>query len=202
MLILEIRKLTGRSKRSVIHFEDGEDIVLYSSEVHSLGLFEGDDLPKEEYDRILEEILLPRAKKRVLHLLEKQDRTRENLLHKLSEGGYPGNVAEEAVSYAEGFHYVDDERLARNYVAFHQDKKSRFRIKRDLMSKGVSSELADVVIDEEYTASEKDQIIGLLEKKNYDPKTASPKERNSVYRFLVSRGYKTSDVVSALGDNF
>ncbi|MBQ4373989.1 MAG: regulatory protein RecX, partial [Lachnospiraceae bacterium] len=112
------------------------DLVLYKREVKTYGLEAGEELSEEAYQRILEETLIPRAKRRAMHLLEKQDRTRKNLEDKLRESDYPQTAIDAAIAYVESFHYIDDERYARSYVHFHQEGKSKRRIQQDLMQKG------------------------------------------------------------------
>lgn len=198
MLILEIRPVRKGSKRYTVRVEGLEPFVLYSGEIRSLHLEEGDELSSEIHDRIVSEILLPRAKKRALHLLEQQDRTGSNLLMKLREGGYPSDIAAEAVEYAASFGYVDDERFAINYIEYHQESRSRLRIERDLLAKGISRDMIGRMMDEYYTSSQTDQIIAVLEKKKFDPEEDDRRKKDSIYRLLLGRGYSPSDISDAL----
>ncbi len=196
MLILSIDEQPGKKvKKSKVRLQGGEDLCLYTKEVNRLGLKAGEELSDVAYEDILTMILIPRAKKRAMHLLEKQDRTRKNLSDKLRESGYPMRAVEEAVSYVESYHYIDDDRYARNYIRYHQEGKSRRRIYEDLYKKGIAKEVIEQAIEEEYSASEEDQIIALLEKKHYDASTVDMKEKSRIYRFLLGRGfsYQTID---------
>ena len=196
MTILSIEELPGKKvKKSKVRLQGGEDLCLYMKEVNRLGLKAGDELTDEVYEDIMTMILIPRAKKRAMHLLEKQDRTRANLAQKLREGGYPTRAVEEAVAYVESYHYIDDDRYARNYIRYHQEGKSRRRIFEDLLKKGVAKDVIESALEEEYSASEEDQILDLLRKKHYDLETADLKEKSKIYRFLLGRGfsYQTID---------
>ena len=187
----------SKTRRIRLVLEDGSQFCLYEKEVRRLGLSEGEDLPDEVYHKLVTEVLLPRAKRRALHLLEKQDRTRASLISKLTESGYPTEVIREAVAYVESFHYIDDDRYARNYIRYHQASKSRTRIKNDLLQRGVSREVIDAAM-EEYVSSEAELIQTLLIKKHFDPERADDRERSRVFRFLLGRGFSLSDVKSAL----
>ncbi|SDW32690.1 regulatory protein [Lachnospiraceae bacterium KHCPX20] len=199
MIITEICQLRPKSKMKRVKMEDGSSFVLYSGEIRRMSfLREGNDLSREERDTIFQEILLPRAKKRCLHLLEKQDYTSRSLIRKLTQGGYPEELAEAAVAYAASFHYVDDLRYAQNFVRFHQDKKSVKRLRMDLMAKGVSSDLIDMAIETELTVDETAQIQELLKKKHYDPTEKDPKIKAKMYRFLAGRGYASSLILDAM----
>ena len=195
MLVLSVKDLPGkRSHKVKVRFEGGVDLCLYKKECSRFGIEEGIDFLEEDYERLLSEVLIPRAKRRAMHLLEKQDRTRANLSQKLFESGYPYEAIEEALSYVESYHYIDDSRYAKNYVRYHQDRKSKKKIYEDLLKKGISKELILAAIEEEYFASEEEMILTLLDKRHYDLKTADFKEKSKMYRFLLGRGFRADDI--------
>ena len=195
MIVSEIRRGQMGRGRIVICFDgDRQDICLYPVEFKKLGISEGDDLPDDEYDRIVSSVLIPRARRRALHLLEKQDRTRADLAGKLRMGGYPDEVIQDAVEYVASYNYIDDVRYARSYIDYHQDVRSRRRLTSDLLKKGISAEIIEQVMEESFNASEEEQIRRLVEKKHYDRESADEKQRASMYRFLASRGYRSSDI--------
>lgn len=144
--------------------------------------------------------VVKRAKKKALSLLERQDRTESQLLTKLKEKGFPEYACEEAVAYVRSFHYIDDERYARNYIRYRQDSKSRQQLKLELLKKGVEKEVIDLALDEEYENEERDMIFALLRKKKYDPLTADVKEKNRLMGFLLRRGFSASDVKNCMRD--
>lgn len=194
-----IKELIPKDKgKSAILFEDGTEVVLYKGEVRKLGLKEGMVVSEELYHQIMVEILGMRAKKRAMHLLERQDRTEKQLYDKLKQNGYPESCIEEAVSYVKSYHYIDDLRYARNYIRYHQEKKSLQRLKMDLMRKGVSKEVIEAAIEEEYLFDEKRKIRELLEKKHYSNGTMDENAKRKLYQFLLRRGFKSSDVLSVM----
>lgn len=198
MTILDIQLVPRKKNKYKVHLQGGMDLVLYKREVKTYGLEAGGELSEEAYQRILEETLIPRAKRRAMHLLEKQDRTRKNLEDKLRESDYPQTAIDAAIAYVESFHYIDDERYARSYVHFHQEGKSKRRIQQDLMQKGIDRDVIALVLEEEYETSEADMIRDLLRKKHYDPESADAKERSKMYRFLAGRGFSSGDISRVL----
>lgn len=198
MTILDIQLVPRKKNKYKVHLQGGMDLVLYKREVKTYGLEAGEELSEEAYQRILEETLIPRAKRRAMHLLEKQDRTRKNLEDKLRESDYPQTAIDAAIAYVESFHYIDDERYARSYVHFHQEGKSKRRIQQDLMQKGIDRDVIALVLEEEYETSEADMIRELLRKKHYDPESADAKERSKMYRFLAGRGFSSGDISRVL----
>ena len=192
---MEVKSLVKLTKgRAKICLDNGADFVLYKKEYEAYGIEEGAFLPEEKYQEICQEILIPRCKKRGLHLLEKQDRTEKNLRDKLSEGGYPEAVIDIAIDYINSFGYIDDARMAASHIRFYQDSRSRQRLKQDLLSKGVSAEVIERVLDEEYTADEQELIKSLLIKKGYDSENATYEQRAKMYRFLMSRGFSSDSI--------
>ncbi len=192
MEVLSLVKLTkGRAK---ICLAGGADFVLYKKEYESYGIEEGAELSEADYQEIVREILIPRCKKRAMHLLEKQDRSEKNLRDKLKEGGYSEDIIDVAIDYINSYGYLDDARMAASHIRFYQDSRSKQRLRQDLMNKGVSSEVIDRVLEEEYTGSEEELIKRLLEKKKYDPDTATYEDRGKIYRFLASKGFSSESI--------
>lgn len=186
------------NKRSKVRLDNGTDLCLYKGEIRKLHIEEGLEITDEVFQLICDDILTPRCRSRALHLLEKQDRTESNLRNKLLEGGHIEACIEDAIQYCKDYGYVDDERYARNYIAFHQNNRSRQRLKQDLYGKGVPSSLIDICLDEYFDADELGQIKELLRKRHYDAENATYEERSKQYRFLRGKGYSNDAVNRAL----
>lgn len=88
MYILEIKNAGTAKGKYKVCLEGGTDFVLYRKELAKFDLKEGQDLSEDTYEQILREVQIPRAKKRAMHLLEKMDRTEQQLISKLKENGY------------------------------------------------------------------------------------------------------------------
>lgn len=191
--------------RVSIRFEDGVEAELYRGELYKLSkeeqyllLKEGNYIPIELYDKVLTKLLGIRVKKRALFLLERMDRTEHQLYEKLRRSGYPEVCVQAAVDYVKQYHYIDDLKYARNYVRYHQQKKSRQRLRTDLMQKGVAGEVIERALEEEYVSDEREKIIELLEKRHYDCDSADRKEQQRMYQFLMRRGYKSGDILAVM----
>ena len=198
VVVQSIERLTGGKRRLTL--DNGEVWVLYRGELHNFHLTEGAEISDAQFLEIRTDVLGKRAKKRAMHLLERMDRTEQQLRGKLTEGGYPADLVEEAIDYVRSYHYVDDERYADTYVQLHGETKSRGRLLMELQGRGIDRELAEQVLsahDEE--RDEPDMIRKLLEKRHFDPEEASPEERRRMYGYLMRRGFKSSDVFRAIG---
>lgn len=145
----------------------------------------------KEYESIEEMVLA--AKKKALSLLQVQDRTEAQLRTKLLENGFPESVVEIAMEYVQSFHYIDDERYARNYVDSRQGAKSKQQIRMELLKKGVSDELIREALALEYETEESNLIEELLAKKKYRP-DMDYKEKNRIISYVMRRGFQLEDI--------
>lgn len=207
--ISEVRR--GEKGRVHISFETGITVSLYRSEIRGLTLQEQRLLLTEEaylpwavYQKILTEIVGLRAKKRAMFLLEKMDRTEKQLYDKLKQNGYPEECVAAAIDYVKQYHYIDDLRYAKRYVRCYQQKKSRQKLKMDLIQKGVAKDMIEQALEEEFESDERAKIKELLEKRRYDYARADRREQQRTYQFLMRRGYRSSDILAVLktGETF
>ena len=175
--------------------DSGESLILYRSEIRSLGLKEGDSLTEEMHQQIFTEIIGKRVKKRALYLLEKMDRTESQLREKLLSSEYPRECVEDAIAYVYQYHYLDDLRYAKTYIRYRQDKLSRQQIRQKLMAKGIKREYIEQALTEEYSEDEISQISKLLQKKNYQGEGKDTAEFRKVYQYLLRRGFRSSDIL-------
>lgn len=196
---MQITEITEHKKgRSKIVLADGTIWILYKGEIRTFQLMPGMELTEEQFSGIREEVLLKRAKKRALHLLERMDRSESGLREKLRQNEYPLDIIEDVILYVKSCHYIDDERYARNYIQSYQGQRSKQRITMDLMTKGIHKKVIEAAISEVYEADEYRMIQSLLVKKNYHPQTSDVKEQQKIYNFLLRRGYKSEDVLRAM----
>ncbi|MBR5420287.1 MAG: regulatory protein RecX [Lachnospiraceae bacterium] len=190
--------------RRAIYINGELAFVLYRCELARFKLNAGDEADEELLSRIEGEVLLPRAEKRVLYLLQKKDYTRHELEEKLRAGKYPQEVIDGAIDYAESFGYVDDADYARRFLECYMGRMSEGRIRQKLMQKGLSREELEEAFEHyrkehpDKEEEERELILKLLNNRHYDPETADPKEKQKQYAFLMRRGFKSSDILSAL----
>ena len=191
-------------KRSKIYLDGAFAFVLYKGEMREYGIKEGAELLDDKYAQIMEVLLPKRCKLRAMNLLQKKDYTERQLRDKLSEGLYPPDIVDEAIDYVKSYHYLDDERFARDYITYHMSMRSKNRILQDLTAKGISKEICMPLMDELYAGEdsevELDQIRQLLSKKHFDPDTADYKEKQKMMAFLLRKGFQMSDIRRVMGE--
>ncbi len=197
MQIVRISELD--KKRVKIVLEDRTYFPLYKTEQRRYDLAEGEELSGEQFQEIKTEILIKRARKRTMHLLERMDRTEAQLRDKLRQGYYPDDVIEDAITYVKSYHYVDDLRYAQNYVRSHKEQKSQRKLQMELLSKGVPKQMITEALEEEYQQeNERELILKWIEKKQYCAQEADIKEKRRMYQFLLRKGFQSDDILHVL----
>ena len=110
-------------------------------------------------------------------------------------------TGDHALTYVEAYGYIDDERYARTYIAYRMDTKSRQKIIRELMGKGIDRKTAINAWEEEAALNmpdEKEILYRTIEKK-YSPDTElDEKKMRRLYGYLVRRGFGYSDIADTL----
>lgn len=188
-------------KRRKIYTDESCMFVLYAGEVRKLGIVEGqpvDCLLLEE----IEEILKKRAFLRCLHLLEKRDYTERQIREKLRKGLYQENIISSAIEKCFSYGYINDESYARRYLECYINRKSLVCIRRDLIKKGLETKVLDRVMEEAKVdgilQDSSSMIRELLRKRHYYDKTADEKEKAKQYRYLLSKGFSSSEISKEL----
>ena len=170
--ISEIEKLS--SGRYYITLDDGLQFPLYGKEMGKYGIEVNEVLSEEAYLEIM---------------LERMDRTEQQLRTKLTEGGYPSEIVEQTLEYVKGFHYIDDVRYARTYMEYRKTGRSLRQMERELYQKGISRADFQKASEEMEAPDEDQQVRQWIMKKRFDAETADRQERDRLIRFLLRRGY-------------
>ena len=171
MTVTDIKSVTKQKFQVEL---DGEAaFVLYRGELSRYSIEKGKELPQQVYRELVEEVLTKRAKLRAMHLLQKADKTKAELIRKLEQGGYPSQAVEAAISYVESFHYLE------------------------LLRKGISQELVQQALDElEEPADPRQTIRELLARKRSRSGPMEEKEKQRLYGFFMRKGFASADILA------
>ena len=186
-------------KRMKVTLDEGNvTFLLYKGEMRSSGITadaEDQEIDDAAYEKIMDEILLSRGKKRAVHYLEKGDRTEFQIRQKLKEGLYPEHVIQNVMDWLRKYKFADDDRYTENYVNQMAGRYSRREIEAKLYQKGIRGEklkliLESVTDEDEYAACEK-----ALLKKGADT------ERNKLTAYLAGKGFSFEMIESCINRN-
>ena len=175
--IMWIDKIEEYNKKRLVY---GEGTILFACYPKELSVFEieeGMEWSEEQYLQLKQNVLLPRAKKRVLYLLQRKMYSEVELWEKLKQEYYPIEVIEETIQYVKQFHYIDDERLAEQYIRSKMGQKSQRVLKQQLKQKGIS----DFVIE---------QTFGKIQESFYQDKVEETEslELEAIRKYVRKKG--------------
>lgn len=189
----------GENKKYKIYLNDEPAFELYKSEIKSCNLVKGMELEEELHNRILYEIVGKRAKKRAMHILEKRDKTEQQLREKLIENRYPTEAVEAAIAYVKSYGYIDDTSYARRYIECKSKSKSRKQLKMELYTKGISNEILCQVL-EEMENDEGETIKALILKKSKTPWLLEDNAKKKLQMSLMRKGFAYSEIARAFSE--
>lgn len=188
------------SKKVKVIFEDGTYIPLYKGELRKYNIETGCELDESVVTHLLE-VLYKRAKERALYILERSDKTKKQLTDKLAGGCYPPAIIDKVTAFLEGYGYIDDESLAKNYIKMYSDTKSLKVIEIKLMQKGIERSIIKNALEEfetENCYNPMPLIEDIVKRKRFDYINADYKERNKIVSHLLRKGFKYEDVIEVL----
>lgn len=179
--------------------------ALYKGEMRKYAVKENEEISPETYNMLINEVLLKRAKIRCMNLLKSRDYTKHQLVTKLKQGIYPGEVIDAAVAYVASYGYIDDMKYAGEYIRCAGHSKSRRQIENDLQRKGVSKDEIEKAYvrcaEEDELIDEQELIKKFLEKKHFDKQNATYEERRKMVGFLYRKGFGLDDIYETVGRN-
>ena len=186
----------GKGRVSV-YLNDKFAFVLYKGELSQYDLEIGKVVDDELYDRIMQETVYPRAKKRGMNLLKSMDRTEADVRRRLSEGGYPADAIDVAIDYLCSYRYIDDTRYANEYIRSRTGSMSRKQITVKLLQKGVAADVIEAafedVCDEDGTDSDlrERELIRKLILKRFPNGTGGIEysDRQKLFAYLYGKGF-------------
>lgn len=126
-------------------------------------------------------------------LLGSRDYSVSRLREKLLKAGFDDTIVEDSLERLKDAGYLDDRRYAEQFIRSHLSDKSRLRIIKDLIDRGIADEMISEAFgeftEEEIQSAQYDQIRRLLEKRGYDPDLFSFEEKQKTMAFLQRKGF-------------
>ena len=140
-----------------------------------------------------------KCKECAFYYLNKKRHTKKELIDKLVKREYDISVAKEVADYLEEAKYIDDADYARRFIldAVRIKKHGMVRIKRDLLIKGVESNIVDTVVSD-LELDTYSVLSNLIDSKAFNMDLNDEKQLNRLYGFLLRRGFKYSEINKAL----
>lgn len=141
------------------------------------------------------------AKKRALRILERMPRTKKQLRDKLvGDKRYSDEIIDMVIAYVEEYHYIDDRQYAVDYINNRKLTKGIRVLLYELRNKGIEEDILDELKEEFSDMDSTEAIRNLIRKKGIDPNNEDRKQRERLYRFLLSKGFSYSDISSVFSN--
>jgi regulatory protein len=132
-------------------------------------------------------------------MLERSDRTEQQLRQKLREKECPAEEIEETIVFLKEYRYIDDAEYARRYVRAYSSRKSRRQIRSELEQRGVSRMWIAEALEEQHV-DEESQIRIYLEKKHYQPGVKmEPSDYRRMMAALARKGFSYDIIHRVMG---
>ena len=195
MIVTGIETVT--KKKYKVELDDQLAFVLYKGELARYCVRIDEELSQEQIDVILNEVLLKRAKKYLLHLLSKMDRTSYELRIKLRRSFYPDEVIDKAIAYVASYGYIDDASYAKRYLRTYEGRLSYQQIKRRLVTKGISKDIIES-LDDDRRQDEGELIEKYIYKKINNREKIDSKEIKRIADYLYRKGFESDTIWSKL----
>lgn len=196
MLVTEIVPVDKR--RSKVILDEDFTLVLYRGDIKRFKIEKGKLFSEEAYEELLHEVLFKRARERVLFLLKSSDKTEQELIRKLKDGGYPKEAIDYAIGFLKEHRFINDENYGRRYVEYNSGRKSEKQIRYELQRKGLDKEVIRDILEEQ-PVDEESQIKAYIRKKCRNPEEMDRKDRSKVIASLARKGFSYEAVTRVLG---
>lgn len=199
MLVTEVKKLD--SKKSLVYLDYSPAFALYKTEIKRYDILPEHELAETVYTEILRNVLRKRCRERAGYILGKSDKTENDLRMKLKQGYYPDEIIDEVVRDFTDYGYLNDERFTENYVKYNISSKSKNRIYKELIHKGVDKEIICHVFEEytddneEYLSAQNRMIIKEFRNKKYDFGKEDRILLNKIISSLMRKGFGYEDIM-------
>ncbi len=145
------------------------------------------------------------AREYMLRLLGRREHSPKELQIKGIKKGFTEAVCSQVIEELHEKDYINSERFARKFAAdkFEFNKWGPYKIKVELLKKGIAEKLADRILKEHFTADEiKTQMVLLISKKKnrFIRETDKNKRSKKMFDFLLRKGFKSSEILAHLDE--
>lgn len=194
---LEIQK---RNKSRVNLYLDGEFFCGLSLEtVIKNHLKEGEKVSQAQVNLLKTDSERKSALDKVMRHMSRTPKTEKELYFFLKKKEFEPKVIGFVLNKLKEYDLIDDALYAKNYVTSKSKKQGRRKIAYDLRRRGISEDLIDYSLQ---NFSEEKESIYEIAKKYLRNKDLTPLTKQKTYRYLASRGFITSDILSCLNTIF
>jgi regulatory protein len=199
MRITSAEKSKKYKDRLSIYIDGRFSFTISEEDYITLNLYEDPELTEEKLDYIKNTLNFREAKSIAVRYLSMKLRTEDEVKTKLHDSGFDSECIEQVIEELKAIGYINDKLYAQKYVFDRSKLKplSKKLMKRELLSKGISNDTADEVLDD-WKVEDIDVARSLIKRKfgKYDLKDQNVLKK--AYIFLMHRGFSYDTIKKAI----
>lgn len=140
----------------------------------------------------------------LIKMINRSDKSERDARAALLKQGFEPKEADGAIEKAKEYGYLSDAKFSERYVFFKKSAKGKYRLKQELLRKGIDEETADAALETYTDSAESCENIAIRYMKN---KVWEPKTANRLLRHLIQRGFsydearRASEVAARTADS-
>lgn len=204
-----------RKKRTkewyLIYLNDGREILSYIDFIVKFKVKVGKQLTEEQIKEMKSESEVILAKEIAYRFISYKPRTLKEVSDKLKAKGFQSDLVSKVVEELKNYGFINDLEYARNFVLNRSRSKTlgELALRRELLSKGISSEIVDEVLSERENLIDEFEIaLDLAQGKLKQIKSLKKRKRGRdeykrrIYEFLLRRGFKFETINRVMREVF
>lgn len=190
MEITSAEKCKKNKDRLSVYVDGKFSFTISEEDYLSMNLYDNPVLTEEKIDYIRNTLNFREAKSLAVKFLSMKIRTEKEVLQKLQDEGYGEECAERVVDELKAIGYINNKLYAQKYVFDRSKLKplSKRLMKQELLSRGITEEIADEVLDD-YKVEDASVAESLLRRKFGKYDMSDEKIKKKAYMFLNHRGF-------------
>jgi regulatory protein len=204
-----------RKKRTkewyLIYLNDGREILSYIDFIVKFKVKVGKQLTEEQIKEMKSESEVILAKEIAYRFISYKPRTLKEVSDKLKAKGFQSDLVSKVVEELKNYGFINDLEYARNFVLNKSRSKTlgELALRRELLSKGISSEIVDEVLSERENLIDEFEIaLDLAQGKLKQIKSLKKRKKGRdeykrrIYEFLLRRGFKFETINRVMREVF
>jgi regulatory protein len=204
-----------RKKRTkewyLIYLNDGREILSYIDFIVKFKVKVGKQLTEEQIKEMKSESEVILAKEIAYRFISYKPRTLKEVSDKLKAKGFQSDLVSKVVEELRNYGFINDLEYARNFVLNRSRSKTlgELALRRELLSKGISSEIVDEVLSERENLIDEFEIaLDLAQGKLKQIKSLKKRKKGRdeykrrIYEFLLRRGFKLETINRVMREVF
>lgn len=202
MIITQLKR-DDKSNKAKVYIDGEYHFTLNIKVLAQYKLEEGQAIDENLYEDLIENTVYPAAKDKALSILGYSDKSEKELRTRLEQAGYLPVIINRVMSFLSSYGYINDERYARTIINYNKHKKSKPAIVTQLLHKGISKDVIDKLMYDEYIEDDMadDELTAIrraIAKKTSDVEQLDFTQKQKLIASLYRKGFDLDKIKKIL----